>query len=509
MKKVIKKSLCALLALAMVCTGLVLPGTEARAATNVEYLDWDENSKTLVKKTTGAEVNVTEITSGTSTTWDEGWYIVKGSVTFNERISISSGDVYLILADNCTLTASQGIGLSTYKSDSLTIYGQSNQSGKLIAKGADGNPAIGSNNDGTDLINAKLTINGGIIEATTTGTGAGIGAGYGTNFGYLTINGGTITAKAGVNNGSSDYDSPGGAGIGSAAYDNRGLCSGVTINGGTVTATGGPGGAGIGGGYEQYARDITINDGTITAIGGAGRLSALIKKAEAAGGAGIGSGAGCGNGGTVTINGGNIRAIGGCHESYGIRASGIGNKWAESQTGPWMTLKINGGIIYTTSVDENAKGNQGSWSGVVFDGAAGKVYGSPNITGNIDLAVPSEVRSTGISKYTLDVPGGSTLTVGEGGSITIPSGGTLNVGTKENPDAKLVVNGSVSNSGTVEVYGDVEGSISGTVKYHYRISPTAPTFTNVEYGYTQPDAKEITIKNTGLDSVTITEVKFH
>ena len=74
--------------------------------------------------------------------------------------------------------------------------------------------------------------------------------------GKLTINGtGTIEATGGK------Y----GAGIGGS---DGGTGSGITISGGTVTATGGSESAGIGGGYNGAGSDITISGGSVKAIAG-------------------------------------------------------------------------------------------------------------------------------------------------------------------------------------------------------------------------------------------------
>ncbi|MBQ2559434.1 MAG: hypothetical protein II565_02410, partial [Fibrobacter sp.] len=85
-----------------------------------------------------------------------------------------------------------------------------------------------------------------------------------------------------------------GAGIGSAWLVN---CGNITISGGTVTATGGDYGAGIGGGDQRISGNIVISGGTVTAVGG--------KNA-----AGIGGGreATCG---AITISGGEVSATGG------------------------------------------------------------------------------------------------------------------------------------------------------------------------------------------------------
>jgi len=87
----------------------------------------------------------------------------------------------------------------------------------------------------------SLTITNGVANI------AGIG-GNNAAAGVITINGGTVTATGG----------PGGAGIGGTTGGT------ITINGGTVTATGNTTGMGIGGTNSN----IAINGGTVTAIGG-------------------------------------------------------------------------------------------------------------------------------------------------------------------------------------------------------------------------------------------------
>ena len=85
-----------------------------------------------------------------------------------------------------------------------------------------------------------------------------------------------------------------GAGIGGGDYDSG---ENITITGGTVTATGGEYGAGIGGGRDGSGKNITITGGTVTATGGED-------------GAGIGGGAD-GSGEDITITRGTVNATGG------------------------------------------------------------------------------------------------------------------------------------------------------------------------------------------------------
>ena len=106
--------------------------------------------------------------------------------------------------------------------------------------------------------------------------------------GTIIINGGTINAQGGT--WYVYYDKAGGAaGIGSAedsgatfkdssfgnnTYINN-ITGSITINGGTVNATGGFGAAGIGGGNMGTVKTITITGGTVTANGGYGAAIGL------------------------------------------------------------------------------------------------------------------------------------------------------------------------------------------------------------------------------------------
>lgn len=192
-----------------------------------------------------------------------GWYVVLGN-DVKTRGMTCKGDVHLILADGAKLTtnavgAGGGPGLQVIKGEgSLTVYGQAAQLGQLIAKGTTGGCAGIGGSEGQS--NGKITINGGIIEATGAPSsnygGAGIGGGgTGTGNGSdITINGGTVTATGAYQ----------GAGIGGGCNAEG---SGITINGGTVTAYGGTRGAGIGGGYSGSGSNITINGGIVIASG--------------------------------------------------------------------------------------------------------------------------------------------------------------------------------------------------------------------------------------------------
>ena len=132
----------------------------------------------------------------------------------------------------------------------------------------------------------------------------------------LTINGsGSLTATGGRN----------GAGIGSGY---KGSCGNISISGGTLTVTGGENAAGIGSGNQGSCGNITISGGTVLAnTGGSG--------------AGIGSGWGgqCGNI-TITTGVARVTAYRGPSSPYSI---GKGSDISESPTS-CGTITIGGTV---------------------------------------------------------------------------------------------------------------------------------------------------------------------
>ena len=171
---------------------------------------------------------------------------------------------------------------------------------------------------------------------------------------------GTLTLKDDNNEAGSLTATGGdwGAGIGNGGYygnsDNR-SGENITITGGTVNATGGWGGAGIGGGYYGSGKNITIKGGTVTATGGE-------EGAGIGGGGGGGNGAG-GNGKNITIIGGTVTAGG------GYRGAGIGG----GISGSGKNITITGGTVNAdggTNAAGIGGGATGSGSNVTVSGAA-------------------------------------------------------------------------------------------------------------------------------------------
>ena len=165
--------------------------------------------------------------------------------------------------------------------------------------------------------------------------------------GSLTATGGKFGAGIGGGNGGSgkNITITGGTVNAKGGLEGAGIGGGtggsgeaITINGGTVEATGGKFGAGIGGGLNGVGKNITIKGGTVNAAGGDN------------GGAGIGGGTG-GSGEAITITGGTVNAAG------GGQGAGIGG----GNYGSGEAITITGGTVEATGGDFGAGIGGGSW----------------------------------------------------------------------------------------------------------------------------------------------------
>ena len=160
----------------------------ADTADDVPYIDEYGKPQTCA--------NATEVTDNLAS-WgasdsDEHWYVVNGDVPIVSRVTVN-GDVHLILADGCNLTVTGGITVNG--GNSLTIYGQDEDTGALTANGGSQQAGIGGGFSGAG---GNITINGGTVKAIGDNWAAGIGGGAGTSTGVaggtITINSGTVTA---------------------------------------------------------------------------------------------------------------------------------------------------------------------------------------------------------------------------------------------------------------------------------------------------------------------------
>ncbi len=170
---------------------------------------------------------------------------------------------------------------------------------------------------------------------------------------------GTLTLKDDKNEAGSLKATGGenGAGIGGG---NRGSGKNITIKGGTVNATGGLDGAGIGGGLLGSGKNITINGGTVTAAGSWGA-------------AGIGGGE-RGNGEDITITDGTVNAAG------GVSGAGIGGGWK----GSGSNVTVSGAAQVTAIAGKPDWGGAGATIGSGGNETGGQPVDGDELQADID-----------------------------------------------------------------------------------------------------------------------------
>ena len=311
----------------------------------IEDNDFAPNINTIDNSGTGNVVFLNKLTDNYEAT---GGQVLTGTLANNVKISIADGATVTLdgvnitnLGDNCDWAGINCPGGATI----ILKDGSTN----TVCAGRDGE---GYNNYPGIWIapGKKLTIKGGgqltAYSNNSNPYGAGIGGGYDIACGNIEIQGGDITATGG----------PSAAGIGSGQ---RGICGTITISGGTVTATGGELAAGIGSGYNgARCGAITISGGTVTANGGDWA-------------AGIGSGNDIASCDAITISGGTVTATG------GEWAAGIGS----GQEASCEDITITNGVTQVTATKgEDAPNSIGAGE----DGNCGTVTIEPgaNVTQN-------------------------------------------------------------------------------------------------------------------------------
>ena len=321
-----------------------------------------------------------------------GWYVVKGDVTITPRVD-THGAVNLILTDGSHLTAEWGINVK--EGDTFTVYAQStgeDTMGRLTAClpedfNSDGNvryyvwpdkglSGIGAGkrcreaniiyeNEGT------IIINGGNIQAKGQRQASAIGGPYSLTVipsqdiprqgGTIIINGGIVRTEALEKGNDTVVES---VGIGTCQF---GYGGSVTINGGTVIAeaandaiTTGQGGS------------ITINGGDVTAHGGINNFEHQALDMLS------GNGIGPYFDGTVTINGGHVKALA---DGYSCGIGGHGDE---------VTVTITGGTVEAVAANQFAAiGGKGS---VTITGGVINAAGKNNAAG---IGSNGDIRITG------------------------------------------------------------------------------------------------------------------
>lgn len=166
------------------------------------------------------------------------------------------------------------------------------------------------------------------LEDTNIGTTGGAGPNGAGDAAVRTEGGGNVNLNVELDNTLQSGDTRAGVEKGNGGN----LTIGSESGSGQLVATGGDGGAGIGGGENTGAENITITGGDIFAIGNGG-------------GAGIGGGWDC-SASDITITGGNVTAVGKQDDPGRIGGAGIGGGGSQtSNAGSGTNIKITGGRV--------------------------------------------------------------------------------------------------------------------------------------------------------------------
>lgn len=195
---------------------------------------------------------------------------------------------------------------------------------------------------------------------------------------------------------------------------------------GSLTATGGTSGAGIGGASSRSSSNITITGGSITATAGSNSGTRLVYC-----GAGIGGG-GFGEGNNITISGGTVNAVG------GRNSAGIGGGDGAGCSG----ITISGGTVTASSEDGAAGIGGGRWAGAGTADSAGVTITNGTVTAN------GGAGAAGIGDGANNVSDvGSVISI-TGGTVTATGGAgeAAGIGNGENDAYDAAVNISATNA---------------------------------------------------------------
>ncbi len=245
---------------------------------------------------------------------------------------------------------------------------------------------------------------------------------------------GSLTATGGA----------GGAGIG--GNNEGGYANNITIIGGTITATGGKDAAGIGGGRadsSRYVGKYAGGNGSYITISGA---NTTVTATGGAGGAGIGGGKSdnssrSGQGLSITIqDGAHVEATGG-EGGAGIGGGSTDVSTNSSGLGSHITITGDGTYVKATGGTDGAGiggGKKGQGQSVTIDDAAtviasgtggGAGIGGGSESRGCNLSIQGgDITATGGAEGGSGIGGGSgnVASIGTGGSGVTISGGTVN-----------------------------------------------------------------------------------
>ena len=365
---------------------ILAPTSKAWAGDDVDYIDEGGTKQTI---------NATKLMgSNSATTLNAGTYYVhsNSTVTYSGMITLS-GNVTIILCDGATLN----IGTSDYPlssscieggNNSLTIYGQKNQTGTI-------NTYCNNPNSTYHIrLGGSYTQYGGNVNLNGTFVQDGI---------YLTGSNKTHTLTRGsltINNGT-----------GSTAIKLLGNSSHINISGGTLTAT------------SNFGTAIDFSDNTDCSINMSGGVLTVTGNQGISGNVNISggfltaTGKSCGIWGNVNMSGGDLTATGtnSCGISGNVTSMSGGVLTAEGNQGIAGHVTMSGGFL--TATGTNNKGIEGAvnFTGGNFKAIGGSDYAG--ISGTATLSWSSGYDSFTANKCTVNIADEKKFLDGGGTSI--------------------------------------------------------------------------------------------
>lgn len=350
------------------------------------------------------------------------WYLEDGNITI-EATADSEGNTFQQVTqgetskpDSAPVISNRESSVST--TNTVTIKAEENATANVTLDGVNSNPT-GDNyhheweqGDAAIKTEGAGDVNLNIEGRNTAKSGSGHAGLEKNNTGSLTIDSesgsGQLTARGG----------DGGAGIGGGSGRSG---DNITIAGGTINASGVQGGAGIGGGDSGSGSNITISGGKVEADGMADDGSG--------GGTGIGGGA-QGRCGDITISGGEVIAKGG--------------KWAAGIGGGLD--KGSGNVIIS---DSKVSAIGGIAAAGIGGGPGGGISGVVSISGNAEVKAAAGGRDGVFNTGAAIGSGGSGYGNGTeadldtSGLYTTGSVGLYNPGSNLNGEPHTTIRGTV------------------------------------------------------------------
>ena len=369
----------------------------------------------------------------------QGTFVVKGDVSYDHIYTVDGGEHNIILCDGAKLSADF---LRVEDDNEVYIYGQVNNTGQLVIteEALAHHAGIGSDDSKTV---GTIVIHGGDINTKASNSSAGIGGGRYSPGGTVIIYGGKVYAEGNASvTGTSTDSNTAGSGIGGGFAGNGGD---LTVYGGYVEAKGSRnyGGAGIGSGRRSGVEDKpNVYGGNVTIYGGT-----VLAHGSVDGGAGIGGGTD-GNGATVAIHGGTVKAWG--------RGNGAGIGTGHNSGYNWAyidfmgKLTVTGGEVYAYGHDDEVIGGAG-------------IGGGRDANGSEVIITGGYVYAEG-GRYSAGIGSGcEALFSGgvQGGSLTVTGGRVEAYGGE---DAAGIGGGEDADGGTIKISGGyvyAKGSYGG------------------------------------------------